>query len=204
MKHPALKGEVSLNKMLRQIEPRLRRTDIMFNSFSSCVPNASEEFSWTPEMSVSEIISQPRMFVQKFKGTVPLKQLKSFADTHSNWQLNKQVDMINSNMELVDFTSMLDSNFSDKPFTINFDSIKLEGIHSIFGFPDKMESILSEGMFKTFQIHFISPQNIAHAKSVNLVPRAATSSRDIQEFKFYKEDGNSSLGLKAEVSLPLM
>ena len=71
-----------------------------------------------------------------------------------------------------------------------------------------MECILPEGMFKTFQIHFFAPklaqENIAHANFVNLVPRATTSSRDIQELDINKEDGNSSLGLKAEVSLPLM
>jgi hypothetical protein len=54
-----------------------------------------------------------------------------------------------------------------------------------------MESILSEGMFKTLQIHFFSPkltqEKIAHAKSDNLVSGAQQSLSHIngtQELNF--------------------
>ena len=166
MNHPALKGEVSLDKMSRQISPRLRRSNVMLNSICSCISNASEEFSWTPEMSFSKILSQPGMFMQKFKGTVSFKQLESFANTHSWGQFNKEMDVVNSNMEFIDFTSMPDSNFEDKPLAINPNSIELKGIHSIFRLPDKVECILPEGMFKGLQIHFLSPKSAgdkAHA-----------------------------------------
>jgi hypothetical protein len=47
-----------------------------------------------------------------------------------------------------------------------------------------MESILSEGMFKTLQIHFFAPkltqENIAHANFVNLVHEGSINPRDIQ------------------------
>jgi len=73
-----------------------------------------------------------------------------------------------------------------------------------------MEGILPEGMFKTLHIHFFAPEsaqeNIAHANS-NLVSRGSTSEpfdiNKLQELNLV-EEGNSSLGLKAEVSLPLM
>jgi hypothetical protein len=167
--------------------PRLRRSDIVVNSFSSCVSNASEEFSRAPEVPMCEIISQPRMFPHQLESTVPFKQLQCSANTHCWRQLNKEMDVVDSNMKLVDFTSMFNSYFIEEPFTISFDSIKLERVHSVFRFPDKMEGILSEGMFKILQIHFFAPQNpagdIAHAKSVNLVHEGKVNPRDIHAFQ---------------------
>ena len=156
--------------MLRQIDPRLRRSDVMINSFCSCVSNAPEECSSTPEVSFSEILPQPRMFVQKFKGTVSFKQLKGFADTNCCWKFDKQVDMVDSNMQLVDFTIPLDSNLSYESFTINFDPIELKGVHSVFRFPHEVEGILPKFMTKAFQIHFFPPKlaggDKAHANFV--------------------------------------
>jgi len=194
--------------MLRKITPRLRRTDVMFNSVGSCISNTPEKSSWAPKMSFSEIISQPRMLLQEFESRIAFKQLQGFADGHCWGQLNKQVDMVNSDVKLVNFTSMSDCNFSDKPFAINLDSKKFKWVPSILGFPDKMESILSEGMFKTFQIHFFAPrlaqENIAHA-NFDLVHEGNINPRYINEFQELNiGDGNSSIGLKAEVSLPLM
>ena len=195
--------------MLRQIAPRLRRTDIMFNSVGSCISNASEKSSWAPEMSFGEVISQPRMLLQESEGRITLEQLQCLADRHCWRQLNKQMDMVNSDVKLVNFTSVLDCNFIDKSFTINLNSKKFKWVPSILGFPDKMESILSEGMFKTFQIHFFAPkpaqENIAHANFVYLVHGDRNNPLDIninQELNI--EDGNSSHCLKAGVSLPWM
>ena len=194
--------------MLTKISPRLRRFNVVSNSFASCISNTPKEFPWTPEMSFSEVIPQPRMFMQKLEGRITFEQLQSSANTHSGWHFNKQVDMVSSNMQLVNFESVLVSSLPDKELTIHSNSIKLHGVSGILALPNEVECILPEGMFKTFQIHFFTPDSAenftAHAKSIYLVPRATTSSRDIQEFKFYKEDGNSSLSLKAEVSLPLM
>ena len=192
--------------MLRQITPGLRRSNVVLNSFGSCISNTPKEFSWTPEMSFLENFSQPRMFLQELESRVTFEQLQSPTDTHCSWHLNKQVDMVNSDIQFINFESMPICCLSDEKLTIHSNSIKLHGIMSIFALPNKVECILPEAMFKTFQIHFLTPDSAenfrAHAKSVYLVPRAATSSRDNQEFKFYKEDGNSSLCLKAEVSLP--
>ncbi len=204
MTHPALKGEVSINKMLKLTNPRLRRFNIVVNSFGSCVSNTPKEFSRTPEMSFSKIVSQPGMFLQKFKGGITFKQLKSFANTHSSWHFNKQVDMVSSDVQFIDFAFLSVSHLPDKEFTIHLEPIELKRIHCIFNFPDKMEGILSETMLPRFQIHFSSPQNIAHAKSVNLIHGGNINPRLYSEIKFYKEGGNSSLGLKAEVSLPQM
>jgi len=196
--------------MLRQISPRLGRFDVVSNSFTSCISNTPKEFSWTPEMSSSKMVSQPRMFSKKFKGRISFKQLKCLANTNCSRQFNKQVDMVNSNMQLINFEAMPASNLPYEKLTINPDKLKLEGVSCIFRFPDKMESILSEAVFKTFQIHFFTPklaqEDIAHANFNNLVQEGSIHPLDInrnQELNFM-EDGNSSLCLKAQVSLPLM
>ncbi len=165
----------------------LRRSNIVLNSFGSCISNTPEESSSAPKMSSSEIISQPRMFVQKFKGSVSFKQLECFADRHCWWQINKQVDVVNSDVKFIDFASILDSNFVDKSLTINSNSKKFKWVPSILGFPDKMLGILSNGMFKMSQIHFFAPQTIArnkaHAKFVNLFHEPNNKARYTNEFQ---------------------
>ena len=196
--------------MLTQIEPRLGRSNVVINSFHSCISNTSEKFSRAPEMSFSEIISQPRMLLQNSKSRISLEQLQCLADRHCWGQFNKQMDMVNSDMKLVDFTSVFFCDLSQKNLTINFNSNKFERIPSIFGLPNKMECILPEGMTKGLQIHFFPPEsavrNKAHANS-KLVCREGNISplcnnQSVQEFKM--EGGDSSICLKAEVSSPLM
>lgn len=189
--------------------PRLGRSDVVLNSFGSCVSDGAEELAWAPEMSFGEIISKPRMFRQKFKGAIAFKQLKCFAHRHCWGQLNKQMDVVNSDVKLVDFASMFDSDFMDESFTIDANTKKFEGIHGIFTFPNEMESILPEGMCKRLQIHFLSPcldKNRAHAKQMFSFIEGNVSPLSYKEFQKLNlvEEGNSSLGLKAEVSLPFM
>jgi len=193
-----------------QIEPRLGGSDIVVNSFHSCVSNTSEEFSWAPEMSSPKIISQPRMLLQNFESRIAFEQLQCPADRHCWRQLHKQMDVVDSDMKLVNFTSMFFCDLSQKNLTINFNPDKFERVPSIFGFPNKMECVLPEGMFKSLQIHFFPPEsargNIAHANS-KLVCREGNISplcnnHSFQEFK--QEGGDSSLCLKAEVSSPRM
>ena len=170
-----------------QINPRLRRANVMLNSFSSGISNTSEEFSRTPEMSCSKIIPQPGMLLHQLESRITLKQLECFTNTHCWRQFNKQVDVVNCNMKLVNFTSMFQGNLSNKSLAVNFDSEKLEWVPGIFTFPDKMESILSEGVFKTLQIHFFSPkltqENTAHANFIGLVHEGINNPRDNQAFQ---------------------
>ena len=209
MNYPTLKGEVSrIKKMLKLTNPRLRRSNVVLNSFSSCISNTPKEFSWTPEMSSSKMVSQPRMFLHQTEGTVSFEQLKSLADTHSDWHLNEEMDMINSDVEFINFEPLPVSNLPKKKFTIHSKSVELKGVFGIFNFPDKMESILSEAMFSGFQIHFLSPKpagNKAHANltfiSEGLVSRPSdTNHSEILNF----EDGDSSQNLKVWVSSPWM
>ena len=186
-----------------QISPRLGRSNVVSNSFGSCVADATEELSRAPEMSFSKVISEPRMLLQKLKGAISFKQLKSLANTHRDGHLNKQVDMVNSDVKFIDFTFLPVSNLPDEEFTIHFNPIELHRVHSVFAFPHEVESILSEGMFSTFQIHFSSPEYSSHYIRFNSGGLESRPS-PIQEIKFYKEGGNSSLGLKAEVPLPRM
>ena len=180
--------------MLTTFKPRLRRSDVVLYSFSSCVSNTPKEFSRTPEMSFSKMLSQPRMLVHKLKGTIAFKQLKSLANTNCSGKLNKDMHMVNSNMQLVDFTPMLDSNLCDESLDINSNSIKFKWVPSILGFPHKVEGILPEGMAKGFQFHFLTPQTFIRNKVltmfVNLDSRGLASSpifiKDSQKLNLMK------------------
>ena len=110
-------------------------------------------------MSFSKVVSQPGMFFEKLKGAVVLKQLKSHTDTHRRRKLNKQVDMINSNMELINFEPFSVSHLPQEELTIHSEPVKLEGIHCIFNFPHEVEGILPKAMLPSFQIHFLSPEH---------------------------------------------
>jgi len=196
--------------MLTPQIPRLRRANVMLNSITSCISNAPEKFSWAPEMPMSKIISQPRMFLHQLESTVAFKQLQCSANTHSWGQFNKQMDMINSDMQLIDVTSISFSRFADEPFTVNLNSKKFEGVHCVFRLPHKMESILPEGMVMGLQIHFLSPAQLRARELMlskclvfiegNVNPHETKVSQELN----YLGDGNSSIGLKAEVSLPFM
>ena len=191
--------------MLSQRNPGLRRIDVVSNSFSSSISDASKEFSWTPEMSFSEIVSQPGMFLQKSEGGITFKQLQSLADANSGWHFNKQVDMINSDVEFINLKPFSVSNLSYKELTIHFNPIKLHRIHSILAFPHEVESILSKSVFGTFQIHFSSPEDssyyIQQFNSGGLESRPSVFSQ-LKKLNF--EDGDSSQNLKVWVPSPWM
>ncbi len=191
--------------MLSQRNPRLRRIDVVVNSINSCVSDAAKESTRTPEVSVSEMSSEPRMFPHKFKGGVPFKQLKTLANADGWRHFNKQMDMVNSDVKPVNFEFVFHSNFAYEPFTINLNPIKLERIHRILAFPHKVESVLSKLMAKTFQIHFLSPEHSSHYihkfNSEGLESRPSVFNQ-LVELNF--GGGNSSLGLKPEVPLPRM
>ena len=195
--------------MLTQRNPRLRRANVMLNSFTSCIPNTPEKFSWTPEMPMGEPIFQPRMFLHQLKSTVTLKQLQCSADRHCWGQLNKQMHMVNRNMQFIDSTAIAFSSFADETLAINFNTIELERVHGIFRLPHEVESILPEGMFKTCKIHFLSPAQ-QRARELMLSKCLVFIEGNVHphETKVSQElnigDGNSSIGLKAEVSLPYM
>ena len=204
MNYPALKREVSRNKMLKLTSPRLRRSNIVLNSFGSCISNTSKEFSRAPEMSISKMVSQPGMLLHQFEGAVTFEELQSFADADSNWHLNKEMDMVNSDVEFIYFEPFSVSNLPQEKLAIHPQSIELKGVFGVFNFPDKMESILSKAMLPRFQIHFISPK-IAHANfsfnSEGLESRPSHT-KNFKELNF--EDGDSSQNLKVWVSSPWM
>jgi hypothetical protein len=191
--------------MLKLTNPGLRRPDIMVNSFGSCVSDATKEFSGTPEMSFSKVVSQPRMFFEKAKSTISFKQLQGFTDTHSRRKLNKQVDVINSNMQFIDFASLPVSNLPQEELTIHSQPIKLEGVPCIFNFPHKVESILSEAMLPRFQIHFSSPEHSSNYVQLLIsggLESRPSDSNQLEELNL--EDGDSSPNLKVWVSSPWM
>ena len=110
-------------------------------------------------MSFSKMVSQPRMFFEKFKGAVFFKQLKSHANTHRRGHLNKQMNMINTNVKLINFEPFSVSYLPQEKFTIHFEPVKLKGVFGIFNFPHKVEGVLSKAMLPRFQIHFLSPEH---------------------------------------------
>jgi hypothetical protein len=195
--------------MLSQRNPGLRRFNVVVNSFTSCITDAAKEFSRTPEMPIPEIVSKPWMFLHQSKSTVTFEQLQSFADAHSGWEFNKQMDVVNSDVQLIDFAFLPVSNLPDEKFTVHSEPIKLEGVHCIFNFPDKMESILSEAMFSGFQIHFLSPKSAGDKAHANFDFSSEGLGSNPSSFKVHKElnligDGDSSPNLKVWVSSPWM
>ena len=180
--------------MLKLTNPRLRRSDVVVNSFNSCVSNTPKEFSRAPEMPFSKMSSKPRMLLKKAKSAVALKQLKSLANTNSRRKFNKQVDVISPYVQLINPKLSPISHLSQEKLTIHPKPIKLEGIHCIFNFPHEVKSILSEAVLPRFQIHFLSPKP-AHANftvyfeepSIQALPDS-----QIQELNLM-EDGDSSL-----------
>ena len=192
--------------MLISTNPRLRRLDVVVNSFNSGITNTPKEFSRTPEMSFSKISSKPGMFFEKTEGTVSFKQLKGLTNTHCSGKLSKKMDMVSSDMQFIDFAFLPVSNLPDKELTIHSESIKLEGVSCVFNFPDKMEGILSKAMLSGFQIHFSSPEhsyNYVHQFiSGGLVSRPSDSNH-LTELNLM-EHGDSSPNLKVRVSSPLM
>ncbi len=190
--------------MLSQRNPGLRRIDVVSNSFSSCVSDAAKELSRAPEMSMHEISSQPRMLLQQTESTIALEKLESFADAHCSWHLNKQMDMVNSDVKLIDLAMFTVGNFSDEILAIHPDAIEFHRVHGIFTFPHEVESILSKGMLGTFQIHFSSPEHSSHYIQFSSGGLGSNPSLFNHQEILNFEGGNSSVGLKTEVSLPRM
>jgi hypothetical protein len=189
--------------MLTTINPRLRRSDVVLDSFHSRISNTPKEFSWTPEMSFSKVLPQPRMLFQKPKSRSAFKQLKSSTNAYSSRQFNKQMDVVNSNVKFINFTTIFDCHFSDESFTIHPNTIKLQSVFGILRFPDKMESILSEGMTPTLQIHFFTPQTFIRNKVlsmfVNLIQEGINYpflNNNSQELNFTTEHGSPPTALK--------
>jgi len=168
--------------MLRQTEPRLRRADVVLNSFGSCISDAPEKLSRAPEVSFSEIASQPRMFVQKFKGAITFKQLKRFAHRHRRWQLDEKMHVICSDVQLIDAASPTLGSFSDEALAIAPQAEKLEKIHGVFRLPHEVKSILPEGMSKTLQIHFLLPAR--HEQGKLTLSKFFISDRDVHSHPF--------------------
>ena len=162
--------------MSRKIDPRLRRSNVMLDSFSSCVSNTSEEFAWTPEMPFSEISSKPGMLLQEPESRCSFEQLQCLANTHCGREFNKQVDMVDSNMQLVDFTPIFNCNFCDESLDINSDPIEFHRVSCVFRFPHKVEGILPKAMAKRLQFHFLSPQTFIRNKVLTMF-----------EFNLFKE-----------------
>ena len=156
-------------------------------------------------MSFPKIFSEPGMFLQKTESTVIFKQLKSLANTHRDWHLNKQVDVVNSYVQLINFETFSISNLPDEELAIHSNPIELHRVHSILAFPHEVESILSKAMLSRFQIHFLSPEHSSHYiqqfNSGGLESRPSVfSQQEILNF----EDGDSSQNLKVWVSSPEM
>jgi len=155
-------------------------------------------------MSFSEIVSEPRMLLQQTESAVTFEQLKSLTNTHRGGHINKQMDMVNSDVKFIDFASFTISDFPDEVLTIHPDTIELHRVHGVFAFPDKVEGILSEGMLGAFQIHFISPEHSSNyirfnSRGLGTNPSLANHFKELNI-----GGGNSSIGLKTEVPLPLM
>ena len=171
----------------------------MLNSFGGCIADAPKEFSRAPEMSFSKVISQPGMFFEKAESTVAFKQLKSHTNTHGRRHLNKQMDMINTDVKFINFEPFSVSDLSQKKLTIHSKPVKLERVFGIFNFPHEVECVLSKAVFSGFQIHFLSPETLIRNKVLTMLdvyfeegsiyPPFIKNSQELNLL----EDGDSSL-----------
>ena len=192
--------------MIKLTNPRLRRLNVVVDSFHGCVPDTTKEFPRTPEMSFPKVSSKPRMFLKKLVSTISLKQLKSHANTHSRGHLNKQVNMVSPDVELINFEPFSVSNLPEEKLTIHPQPVKLEGVSRIFNFPHKVEGILSEAMLPRFQIHFSSPETLIRNKVLTMLafyfeePSISASSTNTFKELNLMEHCDSSQNLKVWVS----
>ncbi len=195
--------------MLKLTNPGLRKSNIVLDSFGSCISNTPKEFSWAPEMPSSKMVSKPGMFLHQPESAVTFEQLQSFADAHSDGHLNEKMDMVNSDVKFINFEPFSVSNLPQEKLTIHSNKLKLERVSCIFNFPDKMESILSKAMFSRFQIHFLPPQTFIRNKVPTMfdcfssrgLVSSPSSTNNSQELNLM-EDGDSSQNLKVWVSSP--
>ena len=182
-----LKSEVSCNKM-ENLPSALRRGNVMLNSFASYISNASEEFSRTPEMSLSEMVSQPRVLLKDSISRISFEQLKSLRNAHCIRNFNKKMYVIWLNTKLINLKFIFNSHLPKNLFTKIFKFNKLKRVFSIFGFPHKVESVLSSCMSKSIYFHFLFSyakfKNIAHS-TLNWFCECAHS---VAHFLFYSQD----------------
>jgi len=150
------------------------------------------------------------MFLKKLVSAVSLEQLKSQTNTHRGRHFNKQVNMINPDIELINFEPFSVSDLPQEKLTIHPQPVKLEGISCVFNFPHKVEGILSEAMLPRFQIHFSSPETLIRSKVLTMLrfyfkePSISASFTNTSKELNLMEHGDSSQNLKVWVSSPLM
>ena len=143
--------------------------NVVLNSFTSNVSNTPKEFSRAPEMSFSEMPSQPRMLLENSISAYPLKQLQGFTHTHRMGNLYKQMYMVGLYIKFINLKLVLRSNFSQYLFAKDFKLFKFKRILSILAFPHKVKCILSDSMSKIADFHFFIScakffKNTAHTK----------------------------------------
>jgi len=74
----------------------------------------------TPKMLLPELSPQQRRLMEKFKDRLFFRGLEDFADRDCWMPLKKQMDLININLQLVNFMSIFNSNFANNKDIENF------------------------------------------------------------------------------------
>lgn len=187
MNLPALKDGVSKRKNKMLTPKSIGTRNVVFNSITSNITNTPKEFTWTPKMSSSKMSSQPRMLFKDSISRVSLKKLESLRNTHHMRYFNKQMYMIWLNTQLINLKTMFFSNFPNYFLTESSKFFKLKRVLSIFRFPNKVESILSNCMSKFVKFHFFSSyakfKNRAHTTIMCFVVCAYSGAHFL--FSFY-------------------
>ncbi len=164
MNDPALKGEVSPLRKMRQ--SNLRRKipavmaviDVVSNRLSSYIANTAKEFTRAPKMSLAKVPSQPGMLAKKLVRAPTLKQLKSFGDAQRRRKPSKQVNMVRLYLKFVDFNRMLRSNFTKKLLAMFPNNGKFKRVLCVLRLPDKVEGVLANAVAsfrKSFHFGFL-------------------------------------------------
>ena len=168
----------------------------MLDGFTSHITNTSKEFSQAPEMSLSEIPSQPRMLLENPVSRITFEKLQGFRNTHRMRHFNKQMHIIRLYTQLINLKSMLISNFPNRSLANLLNLIKLKWVPSIFALPNEVKRVLTHRMLKMCKFHFFSScakfKNTANTTtycSDECADSVAHSLYSLQNLRSYRRSG---------------
>ncbi len=197
---------ISGKLIIRQTPASLAARNVALDNIPTYVAYGAKKFSSTPKPG--HVFGQVREVSSQNTRRNSLKKLQSLANRHTRRTLNKQMDMIRQDLQLVNHKTIPNSHKAQSAFT-NLPEVKVfEQRPRLVRLPNQMVSILTNRMLKTSQIqlHFRclhATKNIAHANRntnnacANFVAHAFIINN---ERKNYRRKDGSSLMLKHEVS----
>jgi hypothetical protein len=120
--------------------------DVCGDYVSCDVAHGAKEFSWAPEVSFAEMVSQPGMLPEKAEGASAFEQLQSARNAHIGRQAHEQMHVVGLNLQLEYLHPIFLRDFAQKTLAVVADHCEFERVLCIFGLPHQVESVLSYSM----------------------------------------------------------